>query len=177
MVSFGSSLTITYNPSLLQTPGAGNIVTQYGDSAIVQYLGSGAWRILSYFPAVGGPVPSGAVMAFYLSSCPSGWSAANGAGSTVNMVGYFIRGLDPSGAIDPIARGLGSYEADAVQEHTHSALGGSFLEAGTGSGPGFGTGSTYAPTSGAGYTGAMATGTSSTETRPKNIALLYCQKN
>ena len=177
MISFGSSLTITYNASLLITPGYGNITTQAGDSAIVQYLGAGAWSVLSYSAAGSGQapnsVPSGAVMAFNLSACPVGWSAANGSGGTVNLVGYFIRGLDTAGAVDPTARSLGSVESHAVQNHTHSisplsilAAGGSYLGAGS---------IGYSPGSLA--VGGMATGNSSTETRPVNVALLYCQKN
>lgn len=36
-------------------------------------------------------VPPGAVMAFNLSACPTGWSIANGTGGTPDLRGEFIR--------------------------------------------------------------------------------------
>lgn len=41
-------------------------------------------------------VPPGAVMAFNLASCPTGWSAADGGGSPArpDLRGEFVRGLD-----------------------------------------------------------------------------------
>ena len=47
-VSFTGSLTITANATSLITPSGGNIYTQAGDSALLLYLGSGNWQILSY---------------------------------------------------------------------------------------------------------------------------------
>jgi hypothetical protein len=47
-VQFAASLTLTYNAASLITPTGANIVTQAGDTALCQYLGSGNWQILSY---------------------------------------------------------------------------------------------------------------------------------
>lgn len=47
-VTFAAALTLTYNATSLITPSAGNIYTQAGDTAVVLYLGSGNWQVLSY---------------------------------------------------------------------------------------------------------------------------------
>lgn len=47
-ITFSSSLTLTYNASSLIIPGSSSITTVSGDSAIVQYLGSGNWRVIQY---------------------------------------------------------------------------------------------------------------------------------
>ena len=52
LVRFSGSLTLT-NSSTLPLPGNANIVTQTGDAALVQYLGSGSWKVTAYFPASG----------------------------------------------------------------------------------------------------------------------------
>lgn len=48
LVTFAASLTITYNAVSLLTPTATNIITQAGDLALCQYLGSGNWKILQF---------------------------------------------------------------------------------------------------------------------------------
>lgn len=47
-VTFAAALTLTYNATSLITPSAGNIYTQAGDNAVMLYLGSGNWQVLSY---------------------------------------------------------------------------------------------------------------------------------
>lgn len=47
-VMFAGALTLTYNATSLITPSAGNIYTQAGDTAVLLYLGSGNWQVLSY---------------------------------------------------------------------------------------------------------------------------------
>lgn len=56
-----------------------------------------------------GLVPAGAVEAFNLGSCPSGWIASDGTSGTVDMRGYFVRGLDTGGGVDP-GRSLGTLQ-------------------------------------------------------------------
>ena len=48
VVRFVASLTITYNPSTMLLPASSSIITTAGDAAIVEYLGSGAWKVLIY---------------------------------------------------------------------------------------------------------------------------------
>lgn len=47
-VTFAAALTLTYNATSLITPSAGNIYTLAGDTALMLYLGSGNWQVLSY---------------------------------------------------------------------------------------------------------------------------------
>lgn len=54
-VKFADVLTLTYNATSLITPGGADILTGAGDSAIVEYLGSGNWRINSYTEKVNPP--------------------------------------------------------------------------------------------------------------------------
>lgn len=52
LVRFAGSLTLTNSPTLT-LPGNANIITQTGDAALLQYLGSGAWKVSAYFAATG----------------------------------------------------------------------------------------------------------------------------
>jgi hypothetical protein len=47
-IRFTGALTLTHNATSLIIPGGANIVTVDGDTAVVQYLGSGNWRVRSY---------------------------------------------------------------------------------------------------------------------------------
>lgn len=147
---------------------------------------------------VSGGVPAGAVMSFAMNSAPAGWLAANGneyaktgtyaalfaaisttygetngsggAGTShfrvPDLRGYFVRGSGTNS--DGTAAGtFGAKQADDLKSHTHTVYGvtggvftstGIFLSGTSGNGN-----QTSAPTGG-------------TETRPKNIALLYCIK-
>ncbi len=115
-----------------------------------------------------GAVPTGAIMAFNLSSCPSGWTLADGTANTPDLRGMFIRGLDDGLAgNDPDApRTLGSIQDDEFEEHTH---GGRTMNPSQG----------WCPNGGCGDYGSVNTMASvgGTETRPKNIALIYCVKS
>jgi hypothetical protein len=53
---FAGILTLTHNGTSLILPGAANIVTAAGDSAVAQYLGSGNWQVISYTKASGAAV-------------------------------------------------------------------------------------------------------------------------
>ncbi len=109
-----------------------------------------------------GTTPSGAVMSFNLATCPAGWNEYTAAR------GRFIRGIDSTGTIDPDGvRVVGSVQEDEFKSHVHgSGVGGV--------GSGYGNGIYWNknpilpfntnPTGGA-------------ETRPKNIALLFCEKD
>lgn len=123
-------------------------------------------------------VPTGAIMPFYRSSAPSGWLECNGqstsgypalaalVGANVpDLRGEFIRGWDNGRGVDP-SRAIGTSQAQAIQSHNHSIS----VVIGTG-----GTGGIFYQNATTG--GAQSTGsTGGTETRPRNVALMYCIK-
>ena len=135
--------------------------------------------------------PPGVVTAFARNTAPSGWLKANGAlvsrttyavlfsaigttfgagdGSTTfalpDMRGEFPRGWDDSRGVDS-GRAFGSAQAGAIESHTHSGVIAPATAFGFGSG-----GSVYT----VGDAGSSAA-TGGAETRPRNIALLYCIK-
>lgn len=160
-------------------------------------------------------VPSGAVVAFpgSLANMPVGWVACDGAtydgslpayaalyaairvanggmGSAMKFNvpdyrGYFLRGLDPSGVIDPDVASrsaaphdgnsgpnVGSKEADSMISHTHTVYAAeASLAIGLTPNQGYGA---IAGTAKEPITSGVA-GTS-TETRPKNVAVYYIIK-
>jgi hypothetical protein len=119
-------------------------------------------------------VPSGAVMPFNQSSCPSGWKASDGTSSTVDLRGRFID-MAASGAV-------GGTTANTLGTHTNSLFSPSipimtsFVAIAVLNSAGNAVVASFFNTTTT--TGLSSTGSSSsTETRPKNVALLYCQKN
>jgi len=63
---------------------------------------------------LGAGMPNGAIAAFASASCPSGWSEYTPAR------GRFLRGIDPTGTLDPDGvRTAGSTQNDALQAHRH----------------------------------------------------------
>lgn len=125
----------------------------------------------------GGTIPSGFIGQFYLKACPSGWALANGTNGTPDLRGVFVRGLDLGRGIDS-GRTLGSYQADDFKSHTHTPgsgvkyfLGDNANSNANGWWSNLG-GSYNWPSPRFSRTGA----TGGTETRPDNVALLYCMK-
>lgn len=124
-------------------------------------------------------LPTGAIMAFDLTTCPTGWSEYTAAR------GRFLRGIDPSGstAVDPDGtRAPGNQQADDWKSFTMSSEnvnGGqyqhsAYMQKSVGSYP------SMLPN----FTGAWSLPASATrifwdssEIRPKNVAVLYCRKN
>ena len=124
------------------------------------------------FNALAGEIvamPAHAVMPFNLAACPSGWSAANGSGGTIDLRGYFIATATSS---------IGTASGDLVPQHQHTT-GGTYQTGFTGGGNQLQVFSTAFFVTGSGGTsvGNMASGNVATETRPKNVALLMCEKN
>lgn len=134
--------------------------------------------------------PQGMITAWAVASQPIGWLECNGAavsrttyarlfanigtsfgvgnGTTTfnlpDLRGEFIRGWDNGRGIDS-GRTFGSAQADELRAHTHTYRGATISP--TGSDP-TGTGATF----NTGNTGS----TGGAETRPRNIALMYCIK-
>lgn len=121
----------------------------------------------------------GLIASFNSSSCPAGWKPADGTNGTPDLRGEFIRGLDNGRGVDA-GRGLGSIQQHQLQTHTHRVTDGavqSYNMAVAG-------GNLYAPVIGAGATTdnypestAPHGANVGSETRPRNVALLYCVKN
>lgn len=152
--------------------------------------------------AIGGvsAIPSGAVMPFAMSTAPSGWLKCNGAevsrttyaalfaaigttfgagdGSTTfalpDMRGEFARGWDDGRGVDS-GRAFGSSQADELKAHRHSynTNGGT---AGGGGDNGLARVGGSAGSATFGYPPGAINQTGGAETRPRNVALLYCIK-
>ena len=113
--------------------------------------------------------PTGAILAFNLSTCPTGWIAADGTNSTPDLRGEFVRGLDNNRGIDP-GRGLATSQNDQNKSHTHSTI----QMIGNNNIDGVDSTTTH---SGDNHNEPRQTGaTGGNETRPRNVALLYCSK-
>lgn len=123
--------------------------------------------------------PAGAVIAFNLANCPTGWS------EYMPARWRFIRGIDSTGLNDSV-RPLESLQDDALQNiigtatpaywnaHWWSFSGAFYWVSQTVNTMWNGPISGYAG-SGIGFDASRSARTS-TETRPKNVALLYCKK-
>ena len=132
--------------------------------------------------------PEGAVVAFYLDSCPTGWAPADGTNGTPDMRGLIVRGRNDVGTgarsdtwEDPTgSRAKGDLQLDAFQGHRHEPLAPSQNFWGSGSGSTLGTGGSpvaVPATTGDPVTDGTNGGTrTANETRPKNIALTYCMR-
>lgn len=147
-------------------------------------------------------VPTGAVMSFAMATVPNGWLKCNGSaisrttynnlftaigtiygvgdGSTtfnlLDLRGYFVRGFDDARGVDT-GRIFGSGEADTFASHTHNENSEVWMNNGGSKYITPGTGSNWMNTESVGTRGSAPTGSNGgTETRPKNIALMYCIK-
>lgn len=127
--------------------------------------------------------PEGAIMAFNLAECPEGWAAADGDNGTPDLRGRFIRGMDNMGVgaanVDPQSelRTLGHEQLDAFQGHAHIFR---KLHWGENVYPGlqfnWGDGFHEDPTDTIVSDGINGDPRTSSETRPRNVALIYCMR-
>lgn len=114
-------------------------------------------------------IPSGAVIAFNSNICPSGWREYSRA------YGRFIRGIDKADSgIDPDGRReVGSIQNEQFRGHSHTRPRGVY-DAHGGSDASW---VDHARHFGYGHANPPETGTTGgSETRPDNVALLYCEK-
>ena len=118
------------------------------------------------FLSSGGIAPTGAIMAFDLATCPTGWSEYTPAR------GRFLRGIDNGAGNDPSGtRVAGNIQTDAIGPHTHS-LPARYQASAWNNGGG------VAATDAGGSAVSMNAGAfAGTETRPKNVAVLFCRKD
>jgi len=146
----------------------------------------------TFLPTAGG-LPAGAVQVFAMNSAPSGWLSCDGSaisrttystlfsaisttygtgdGSTTfnlpDLRGEFIRGWDAGRGIDS-GRTFGTAQSDAFEAHNHDV---SWTAAEGGSGAG-----SRVQTYNVGYNNNPTETVGGNETRPRNIAMLYCIK-
>ena len=150
---------------------------------VIQFAGSSAPD--GYLKANGNAVSRTTYAALFAAI---GTTYGTGDGSTTfnlpDLRGEFVRGLDDGRGVDT-GRALGSAQADAFQGHWHGIENSSNGQAGMNGGGGVGSGniridgSPSTPYPYATYTrtdGVNGTPRTDDETRPRNIALLYCIK-
>jgi len=141
-------------------------------------------------PASAG-APSGSYSYFNNTSCPTGWTLANGTNGTLDLRGEFIRGWDAGRGLDPASgRNVGSIQGGDLLAHSHSGrtdTGGKhrhpFHTAGRGSGSTTASneGVTDQRTKYTYYSGSHShtlsiNSTGGAENRPRNVAMLACMK-
>ncbi|MCK9272682.1 hypothetical protein M0P65_03995 [Candidatus Gracilibacteria bacterium] len=107
-------------------------------------------------------VPTGAIMAFNLTTCPDTWT------EYLPARGRFLRGIDSTGINDTV-RVLGDLQTDDLKSHAHQQSVNSGPGSGTNAAPGV---NSISPTGYGTYTSLFG----GTETRPKNVAVLFCVK-
>jgi phage-related tail fiber protein len=126
-----------------------------------------------------GQVPVGTVIMYYGATAPSGYLECDGqsttgyaalgaliGSNTPDLRGEFVRGWDNSRGVDT-GRALGSTQTDEFKAHTHNYIRASGTSARSGTGVANLNSTFSGPTEAAG----------GDETRPRNIALMYCIKH
>jgi hypothetical protein len=135
-------------------------------------------------PGLGDNFPVGTVVAYMGNAAPDGWLLCDGTDVPAqcrelikvigpkkpNMQGRFLRGLDPTGTVDPDGktRALGSPQEDELKHHTHTCDGMKIIDAERGMNIDYG-GKRQLPGVTIGETGGA-------ETRPKNSAVNFIIK-
>lgn len=143
----------------------------------------------------------GMVAPFAMNAAPNGWLACSGQnvsrttyaklfakigttfgtgdGTTTftlpDMRGEFVRGFDAGRGIDA-GRGFGSWQADSFKEHNHTIQMGGDQNSTVNADPLNAVTTSAAPVNSGVAGDAQIKNNGSTETRPRNIALLYCIK-
>ncbi len=140
------------------TDGAGVDLADICDEGRCGYFGSSGG-------SSGGGRISGEIQAFDLTSCPAGWSEYTAAR------GRFLRGIDSTGTIDPGGvRAPGSTQEDEFKSHEH-------IPQNSYNGSGWSFGGHYQRGYNNGVIANASNAVGGAETRPKNVAVLYCRKN
>jgi hypothetical protein len=177
-ISTGFASATTVSASYIQIPSATTaLVCDAGVAGTMRYT-SGTMQLCNgtSWGNIGLGLPAGAISAFATSSCPAGWTEYTPAR------GRFLRGIDNGAGNDPSGtRVAGSAQADELKSHTHETI--SWLNPGGGAG-GFpanagGFGNVFTGGDGniiySGQNGFAIRTFGGAETRPKNVAVTFCQ--
>jgi microcystin-dependent protein len=184
----------TVTPAKLNTAAAPTVVVADNEITTAKILDGNVTLAKLVTAVQQALLPAGAVQAFAMNSAPAGWLAADGSnvnrttyaslfsaisttygagdGSTTfalpDLRGYFVRGSGTNG--DGTAAGtFGVKQADELKSHAHVQRWSRGVSPGTGLGVPWSDGTASSST--------LATADAGgTETRPKNIAMLYCIK-
>lgn len=117
------------------------------------------------------PPPSGAIMFFYLTACPAGWTP-------IGADLQFVRGLDAGRGLDTTGTAVGASETASIVDHTHAT--GTLVTSDTTVTINSGANNTQVPitlnNSSNPATGTAATGNFGATMRPVNFGLKLCQK-
>jgi len=125
-------------------------------------------------------VPVGTVIMYYGATAPTGYLECNGQSTTgyddlegliganvPDLRGEFIRGWDNGRGVDT-GRALGSTQADEFKSHNHEVGRGGTAQQGGGA---------ATPQANVTTNDISSSSTGGTETRPRNVALMYCIKH
>jgi len=187
-ITITGSLNVTNNLEVENNLSLGDGIIRFNDSSKrYDYYNGSIWKDMSM-----GNVPAGAIMAFNSATCPTGWILADGNSETPDLRGIFIRGAGQSGSYQDAAGNYynatyGEYQNDSFQAWQLGVTGYYAYMANANNYNTIGGASNFAPfyaSTTAQSTGgwrAMNDGTHGTprtgnETRPANIALIYCMK-
>lgn len=172
----GGDLSGTYpSPSVVKIQGVSVSSSTPSDGQVLTYNSStSTWTAATPAPAV----PSGCIMMWGNSTLPSGWLECNGQstgsypalaalyGATVpDLRGEFVRGWDHGKGTDS-GRTLGSAQGQDIQPHSHLYGGADNYSVGN-------AGTALLIRKGTSYS---TSSTGGTETRPRNVALMYIIK-
>lgn len=97
-LKFGGALTLTYNATSLIIPGSSSITTATNDTAVVEFLGSGNWRVNSYTRASGAPIVTNTPLCGAI-----GFSAATNSDSLYSMTATTATLLSTAGVAQAVS--------------------------------------------------------------------------
>ena len=156
---------------------SGHAIPTCSDGETLNYSSVNGWECQAAAAPSG--TPSGAVMAFDLASCPTGWTAyANGVGRTIVGVGTYPLNADDDGSNASFVYALGAtggrrdhlLTSAEMPSHTHGGKEKDLSSAGT-------TGAIADNASGSDWQTSSAGGDGAHENRMPYVALLLCKKD